>query len=967
MYARPDRPPIASLGFKLNLALLTFLLILAASTAGLLLYGFQRTSANAETTSRAGLEELGQSNMLVVAADQSSFGTLQLEWASDAGQAAARYMTEYKALGGPLSFDMSRLVRKENGITYDPDPSRRADVAMPNFVSLNSAVGEDIAFGTALDAFAPSVLSGYPGRVRGSSFDAIAFFFTSVNQATRYYPPVGIQEVADPATDYTGRLALVGPLQNPERRTVWTTPYADNAGQGLVITAYTPVYEGNVYRGLVGIDISMARLIEVVDSQKLTPGGFAFYIDKDGTLLRSASFGVLGPEIEAGNQPLLDTIEAMKSGRREVSRVSFNGEPYFVAYSSMEAIGGSFAVAAPVSEITRQAEAITASIDREGDRTLQLTLMAMIGIFLIGLMAAGWLNRKLILRPVDHLVNGTLSVASGDLDTTIPVHGDDEMTDLARSFNQMTAEIRQRRAALQEEVRSREAAQDELKALFASMTDIVLVIDKDGRFVRVPLTAAPARLMAHEELQGKTLKEVMPYEQAGMFLKPIREALAQKQTITIEYPLIVDDTVTWFSSAISPLSENEVVIVAREITDRVEAQHRLEQQVEERTRELTTILNISRNVASTLELAPLLELIIAQIKNIADYSRCSILLLEGDSLVIRDTRSTTAGLASPVLLRVPLENVKTLWAAAVRGEVSIVDDVRDDTVEAADYRRAAGDLLETAFRDVRSWMAVPLYSNQRITGVLTLSHTQRSYFNVNHARLVSAVATQVAVAIENARLYERAQQLAAVEERQRLARELHDSVSQALYGIALGARTARTLLDKDAAKAVEPVDYVLSLAEAGLAEMRALIFELRPESLETEGLVAALEKQIAATSARYGLRIEMELDGEPELPLPEKEVFYRIGQEALHNVVKHAKATEAKVRLVADNGIVALEVQDNGLGFDAKRSYPGHMGLVSMAERAESIQGRFEVSSTPGSGTRIRLTREKPAPDAIHP
>src|SRR5690349_11170949 len=120
-----QRPPVASLGFKLNLALLVFLLILAASTAGLLLYGFNRTGENATTTSRAGLEELGQSNMLVVATDQSSFGTLQLEWASDTGQAAAKYMTEFKRTGAGLAFDTSRLLRKDNGILYDPDPSRR--------------------------------------------------------------------------------------------------------------------------------------------------------------------------------------------------------------------------------------------------------------------------------------------------------------------------------------------------------------------------------------------------------------------------------------------------------------------------------------------------------------------------------------------------------------------------------------------------------------------------------------------------------------------------------------------------------------------------------------------------------------------------------------------------------------------------------------------------------------------------
>ncbi|HWC29606.1 MAG TPA: sensor histidine kinase, partial [Dehalococcoidia bacterium] len=235
------------------------------------------------------------------------------------------------------------------------------------------------------------------------------------------------------------------------------------------------------------------------------------------------------------------------------------------------------------------------------------------------------------------------------------------------------------------------------------------------------------------------------------------------------------------------------------------------------------------------------------------------------------------------------------------------------------------------------------------------THMQPAFYTSRHAGLVEAVATQVAVAIDNARLYEQAQQLAAVEERQRLARELHDSVSQALYGIALGARTARTLLDRDPSKVAEPVDYVLSLAEAGLAEMRALIFELRPESLEIEGLVVALDKQVAATAARYGIDVTSEFGEEPDMSLAHKEIFYRIGQEALHNVVKHARASRASVRLARDNGSFVLEVGDNGVGFQVGQSFPGHMGLVSMSERAASIGARLEVESEPGKGTTIKL------------
>ena len=250
---------------------------------------------------------------------------------------------------------------------------------------------------------------------------------------------------------------------------------------------------------------------------------------------------------------------------------------------------------------------------------------------------------------------------------------------------------------------------------------------------------------------------------------------------------------------------------------------------------------------------------------------------------------------------------------------------------------------------------MPLASKASAIGMITLTHEEIGFYTLRHARLITSIGAQAAVAIENARLFEQAQQLAAVEERQRLARELHDSVSQALYGIALGARTARTLLDRDPALATEPVDYVLSLAEAGQAEMRALIFELRPESLEREGLVAALQKQVDAIAGRYGIEVAAGLEREPDMALIAKEVYYRIGQEALHNIVKHARATHATVKLQVTENHVTLEVSDNGIGFDPSEAFPGHMGLVSMTERAAGIAAAFEVTSAPGNGTTIRV------------
>ncbi|WP_343387619.1 GAF domain-containing sensor histidine kinase [Candidatus Amarobacter glycogenicus] len=247
------------------------------------------------------------------------------------------------------------------------------------------------------------------------------------------------------------------------------------------------------------------------------------------------------------------------------------------------------------------------------------------------------------------------------------------------------------------------------------------------------------------------------------------------------------------------------------------------------------------------------------------------------------------------------------------------------------------------------------YANEAL-GVLVLGYPGKTGPDEEERTFVEAVADQTGLVVENARLYERASAAAALEERQRLARELHDSVSQALYGIALGARTARRRLgDAAPASVSEPLDYVLSLAEAGLTEMRALIFELRPESIAQEGLVAAIGRQVAATQARYGVSVTAHLCDEPEVSLDLKEAAYRIAQESMHNTVKHARATRIDLTLSVENSELRLEITDDGQGFDVDGEFPGHLGLQSMRERARDAGGTLEVESAAGAGTRITL------------
>jgi len=277
-------------------------------------------------------------------------------------------------------------------------------------------------------------------------------------------------------------------------------------------------------------------------------------------------------------------------------------------------------------------------------------------------------------------------------------------------------------------------------------------------------------------------------------------------------------------------------------------------------------------------------------------------------------------------------------------------------------------LRETVLGEgIRSYIQVPIKAAGRVFGVFNASYTCPRSFTPEERVLMLSLAQRAGVAIENAALFEQSQQLASLEERQRLARDLHDSVSQALYGIALGARTARTLIERDPGKAIDPLDYILALAEAGLAELRALIFELRPEALEREGLIAAIERQVAAVRARHGVTVEATLCPEPDVRAEVKEAVFRIIQEGMHNTVKHARASRISVGLLCSGDGIEAEISDNGVGFDASGEFPGHLGLRSMRERAANVGGTLEIASKPGEGATIRVLIPRTIPEVPEP
>ncbi len=381
--------------------------------------------------------------------------------------------------------------------------------------------------------------------------------------------------------------------------------------------------------------------------------------------------------------------------------------------------------------------------------------------------------------------------------------------------------------------------------------------------------------------------------------------------------------------------------VAQRTREIAAARQELEQRVEERTRELSTLLAVSQRVSSTLALEPLLAQILAEMKNVIDYNAANIFRLDDAGRLVLVSQAGSMPPAGDGRLFSLLDEFHMDQAIVSRQPV-IVHDWNADGLYAART----------------CWMGIPLVVKDQAMGMFAFVHRDPQYYQPEDAHLALAFAQQVATAIENARLYEQAGQLAVLEERQRLARELHDSVSQVLYSIGLGAKAARAALDttRDPAQTADALDYVSHLAEAGQVEMRALIFELRPESLRIDGLVVALEKQAAVLRARYDLDVQVDLGQEPPVPLAVKEAVYRVAQEATQNIIRHAHATQVSLALTCDGQQLCLEVVDNGSGFDAGADYPGHLGLRTMRERAAQNRGQIQIESAPGRGTKVQFT-----------
>jgi nitrate/nitrite-specific signal transduction histidine kinase len=377
----------------------------------------------------------------------------------------------------------------------------------------------------------------------------------------------------------------------------------------------------------------------------------------------------------------------------------------------------------------------------------------------------------------------------------------------------------------------------------------------------------------------------------------------------------------------------------------------LEQRVRDRTEalrqravQLETSAKVSREITSILEIDDLLSRVVELIRDAFGYYHVNIYLVndESNQLVLRASNGETV----PEMTSLDIDSPSLNSEAARSNQAILLNDVTQDPRYLADPR----------LPDTRSELVVPMRMGGRVIGTVDVNSNSRDSFTSEDVLVLQSLADQIAIAIENARLYEQSRALAVLEERHRLARELHDAVTQSLFSIDLHAKAIATYAKHSPEQAEKHIHHLRQITHDTLHEMRALIFDLRPVSLEKDGLAQALRQHVNVLQRANNTSIELSVNDERRLPVHVEKQLYRIAQEALGNAIRHAKAQHIDVCLSAGQEQVELSIKDDGCGFE-----PGELkdertfGLVGMRERVAAINGSLHILSHRGQGCEVRV------------
>ena len=498
------------------------------------------------------------------------------------------------------------------------------------------------------------------------------------------------------------------------------------------------------------------------------------------------------------------------------------------------------------------------------------------------------------------------------------------------------------------------------QSIFETASDGLIIHDLEtGLVVEANPAACTMYGYAGEEFIGLHPIRFIHPESSQQFTKYV-QAVQSKGVYVARQVHIRQDGSQFYAELNGALTIDQgrayLLSVVRDVSQRVQAEQVLQQRVEARTREQSTLLEISQTLASALELQP--GLILDQLRVIIHYTHAGLFKLKDSTLAALAVRGPQA-LERTMPFQIRLQSPEALTMLFNERRSSRIGDVQSSDPPARFLRSLLDDQASILLEGVQSWMWVPLAIKGGVIGAIGVAHAERNFFTAHHAGLALTVANQAAITMVNAELYEQAHTLAALQERQRLAQNLHDAVNQSLFSAGLIAEVLPRLWERDPDEGRRSLEDLRRLTRGAQADMRLLLAELRPSTLTDAELGDLLHLLGNALAGRTNLPIHVTVTGQEALqeqmglPADVQVALYRLCQEGLNNIAKHAGASRVDIQLQYEPGAVELRIRDDGRGFDSEQTPPGHYGLSMMRERATAVGAALSITSQPGYGTKI--------------
>lgn len=513
-----------------------------------------------------------------------------------------------------------------------------------------------------------------------------------------------------------------------------------------------------------------------------------------------------------------------------------------------------------------------------------------------------------------------------------------------------------------EELRAAQRQLETSRRKYADLYDFApvgyLTLNEDGLVEEANLTATNMLAIGREQLFRQPFTRRVANGHLRTYVDHQRRLLATQAHQRDELQLVKGDGTLFYAQLDSTLVMPDEGEPARHHLVIADISRRKQIEVEEYEQRIfaESLSTISSALNSTLDLDHVLALILDHVNFVVRHDLAEVLLFEGDIATVvgstvhppdhtgRDVPDDSDQTAQPI------HKAPHLARMVRAGQPVLMADIRAEPRWRSTFTH----------QRLHAYIGAPIKLKQQVIGCLNVFNQTPGFYTQTHAGRLQAFADQTATAINNARLHRQAQDAAAWRERQRLARDLHDAVSQSLFSASMIAEALPQLSQRSPDALAQNLEKLLTLTRGAMAEMRALLLELRPESLARYTLAELLQQLVEAVQARRQMTVHMHLNSDLELPHDVKEVIYRVAQEALNNVIKHAQASEVTIQLDRAARQLELSIRDDGCGFDTRQETAG-IGLYSMRERTQTIDATLTVDSVPDQGTVVSLVWSAPA------